>query len=157
VKFEFREAHAEDADTLLLLMRQFYASRNYLFEEKSARSTLLELLASPSLGRTWLIVADEVAVGYLALTFGFSLEYGGRDAFVDEFFVEPRARGRGFGRGALSFVLGEASRLGIHAVHLEVDRGNPSAYALYQSVGFVDNDRQLLTHRPPRWPTARCS
>lgn len=157
MKLDFREAQADDADTLLAFMRQFNASQGYPFEESSARPTLLELLASPSLGRIWLILADQALVGYIVLTFGFSLEYGGRDAFVDEFFVEPRARGRGLGRGALSFALSEASRLGVHAVHLEVERINCSAHALYHSVGFVGNDRQLLTHRVARRPTRRCS
>ena len=27
------------------------------------------------------------AVGYAAVTFGYSLEFGGRDAFLDEFFL----------------------------------------------------------------------
>jgi ribosomal protein S18 acetylase RimI-like enzyme len=48
---------------------------------------------------------------------------------------------------ALSFVIGEASRLGVQAVHLEVERANPSAEQLYRSLGFESNDRRLLTKR----------
>jgi GNAT superfamily N-acetyltransferase len=150
VKLAFREARAEDADTLVAFLRKFNASQGYPFEETSARRTLLELLTSPSLGKVWLIVADGAPVGYLVLSFGFSLEYGGRDAFVDEFFVESRARGRGIGRAALTFALNEASRLGIHAVHLEVERMNAAAHALYESVGFAGGERELLTYTVAR-------
>jgi GNAT superfamily N-acetyltransferase len=153
VSLDFREADARDAAILLALMRDFNASQGYSFEPGSAQRALLELLASPSQGRMWLIEVDGVPSGYLALTFGFSLEYGGRDAFVDEFFVHPSARGRGLGRAALSFALAEAARLGIHAVHLEVERGNRSAHALYESLGFIGNQRRLLTHRVERAPT----
>jgi GNAT superfamily N-acetyltransferase len=146
----FREAGASDATTLLGFMRDFNASQGYPFEQADAKRVLLELLGSPSQGRTWLIEVEGVAVGYLALTFGFSLEYGGRDAFVDEFFIDPAARGRGLGRAALSFALAEAPRLGVHAVHLEVEHGNRSAHTLYVSAGFVGNDRRLLTQRVER-------
>jgi GNAT superfamily N-acetyltransferase len=150
----FREAEASDAATLLVFMREFNASQGYPFEQAAAKRALVELLASPSQGRIWLIELDGTPAGYLALTFGFSLEYGGRDAFVDEFFVDPGARGRGLGRAALSFALAEAARLGVYAVHLEVERGNRSAHALYESVGFVGNDRRLLTHRVERAPVS---
>lgn len=157
VTTDIREARTHDADTLLAFMRWFNESQGYPFDEESARQTVLELLGSASLGRIWLIVADGSSVGYLVLTFGYSLEYGGRDAFVDELFVEPSARGRGLARDALSFALSEASRLGVHAVHLEVERNNSSAHALYESLGFVGNDRQLLTHRVARRLTRQSS
>ena len=143
----FREAQAEDAELLLELMREFTATQTYLFKEIAARHSLHELLASPTLGRVWVIESRGSAVGYIVLTFGFSLEYGGRDAFVDEFFVRSLHRGGGLGRAALSFVLGQAACLGVRAVHLEVDRVNLAAHQLYQSLGFEGNDRHLLTKR----------
>jgi len=119
-------------------------------DEPAAHRALLELLAFPALGRAWLIEADGRPVGYVALTLGFSLEYGGRDAFVDELFVQPGYRRRGFGRAALAFAVEEASRLGVQAVHLEVERANPAAHDLYRSLGFGGNDRLLLTRRLAR-------
>lgn len=142
-----REVTTQDSDTLLGFMRRFNASQGYPFDDASARKILVTLLGSPSLGRVWLVEAAGSAVGYLVLTFGFSFEYGGRDAFVDEFFIEPGSRGRGLGRDALSFALREAERLGVHAVHLEVERSNTSAHGLYHALGFAGNDRQLLTRR----------
>lgn len=150
---EFRAAQSTDAETLLAFMREFNASQEYPFEAPAARRALLELLGSPALGRVWLIVAEGAPVGYVALTLGFSLEYGGRDAFIDELFLRPPFRRRGFGKAALSFALAEASRLGVQAVHLEVERANPAAHGLYLSLGFVSKNRQLLTRQLTRRST----
>jgi ribosomal protein S18 acetylase RimI-like enzyme len=37
--------------------------------------------------------------------------------------------------------------LGVHAVHLEVERANAAAQGLYRKFGFQDHERYLLT----RW------
>jgi len=144
---QHREARPEDAAGLLELVREFTALQTYPFDEPRMRRALQQLLGSPELGRIWLIVDDGAAVGYVALTFGYSLEHGGRDALIDELFVQPQARGRGLGRAAVVFALEQAAGLGANAVHLEVERTNPSAHELYRSLGFGGNDRQLLTRR----------
>jgi len=146
VQPNFREGELRDAELVLELMREFAATQRYPLRDTAAHA-LRELLTSPAVGRVWLVEADGSAVGYIVLTFGFSLEYGGRDAFVDELFVLSSWRGRGLGKAALSFALSEASRLGVRAVHLEVERANPSAQQLYRSSGFESNDRDLMTKR----------
>ena len=45
----------------------------------------------------------------VVLTLGWSLEYHGRDAFVDELFIAPSCRGRGLSKLALG-VLEDACR-----------------------------------------------
>jgi GNAT superfamily N-acetyltransferase len=147
MRVELRLAEPDDADRVFSFLREFSAGQGYAFHEEKARRVLEELLADPGLGRVWLILAGAEAVGYAALAFGFSLEHGGRDAILDELFLAPHARGRGLGRAALEAVLSEAERLGLCAVHLEVERANPRAGRLYRSLGFTGNDRQLLTRK----------
>ena len=74
---------------ILDLMEQFYAEERYPFAREKARAALAPFLADPALGRAWLLRDGDAAVGYFVLTLGWSLEYGGRDAFVDELFVLP--------------------------------------------------------------------
>jgi diamine N-acetyltransferase len=84
-------------------------------------------------------------VGYLVAVWGYSLEWHGRDAFVDELFVEPGRRGRGIGSRALELAQEECRRAGIRALHLEVERPNTRAQELYRRMGFRDHDRYLMT------------
>ncbi len=100
--------------------------------------------------RAWLLRAktdtgaDSAVVGYVVLTLGFSIEYGGRDGFMDELYVVPDARGRGVGTAAVRLVMDEARKLGFKALHLEVMPGNERALELYRRHGFTDTRRHLL-------------
>jgi ribosomal protein S18 acetylase RimI-like enzyme len=136
-----------DLAELLALLERFHASQGYAFDASAARHALGALLARPELGRVYRIVQGGASVGYAALTFGWSLEWGGRDAFVDEIFVEEETRGRGVGRAALRALAAEAERLGVRALHLEVESANQAAQALYRSEGFAGNERRILTRR----------
>ena len=70
-------------------------------------------------------------MGYLVVAFGYSLEFRGRDAFVDELYVAPTHRGRGLGREALRVAEPCCLEAGVRALHLEVRPGNARARGLY--------------------------
>jgi ribosomal protein S18 acetylase RimI-like enzyme len=145
----FRLAERGDVETLVAFMREFYAIDAYPFDEGVARAALAGLVADAALGRAWLILDGEAPIGYVVLTFGYSLEFHGRDAFVDELFIRADYRHRGVGTQALRFVEGQCPALGVHALHLEVERTNLAGQALYRKMGFRDHDRYLMT----RWLT----
>lgn len=136
-----------DLDALLPMLERFNASQGYAFDAATARRALGELLARPELGRVYRIVSGAETAGYAALTLGWSLEWGGRDAFVDELYLEPAWRGRGLGRAALRALTEEARRAGVRALHLEVEAGNAAGQALYRSEGFAGGDRRMLSRR----------
>lgn len=142
-----RLAEAHDVDALLALMRAYYAEEGYRFVEAGARAALLQLAADPALGRLWRIDEGGTLVGYLAFTFGFSLEYRGRDAFVDELYLLPAARGRGLGSAALRVAEAACRDAGVQALHLEAERTKPRLLRFYARAGFEPHDRHLMT----RW------
>ena len=141
----FRTAEDADLDVLVAFMRQYYALDHLVLDATKARLALRELIQDASLGRTWLICDGTTAVGYMVLTLGYSLEYHGRDAFLDEFFIQASHRGRGWGRKALQFLEEAARALRIRAIHLEVTRANGRAQQFYRRLGFEDHDRYLMT------------
>ena len=129
-------------------MEQYYSYDHHSFDRVKAERGFRMLVANPTLGRLWLIDAgDQLAVGYLAVSFGFSLECGGREAFVDELFVLESLRGKGVGTKAIQHAIAECAREGISALRLEVTKENPDALKLYLKLGFQDLGRHLLT----RW------
>jgi GNAT superfamily N-acetyltransferase len=147
--FELRAASPVDRELLVELIAEFYRESGYPMDEGEARRAFGELLADPHHGRVWIVVVEGRPAGYLALTLGFSLEYMGVDAFIDDFFLRPEIRDRGVGTAVLSQVEAEASVLGIRALHLEVERGNARARAVYDRRGFREHDRVLLTKKLP--------
>jgi ribosomal protein S18 acetylase RimI-like enzyme len=147
MELQFRIAKDTDVNTILPFMRQFYAIDQYPFDELIARTALTDLVRDPALGRVWLVYNRDKAVGYLVITFGYSLEYHGRDAFIDELFIETNYRHQGIGTKVIEFALEACRELGVHALHLEVERTNIAGQRLYRKSGFEDSDRYLLTRR----------
>ena len=141
----FRAASESDVDTILGFMRRLYAQDGLPFEEADARRTLAGILEDRSLGRVWILGEGAETVGYMILTLGYSLEYRGRDAFVDELFVREDRRRRGLGRKAVQVMERACRELGVRALHLEVERPNAAARGLYRKLGFVDHERILMT------------
>ncbi len=135
-----------DLSQLVNMMKELQADDPWSvpFERAAAERAMDQLLQDPSLGRVWLIAADEQIIGYIVMCFDYSLEYGGRGAWVDEFFVRPSHRGLGIGSQALDFFVQQAKALGVTTVHLEVNHENP-AIELYRRKGFEDHERYLMT------------
>ncbi|HEV2762795.1 MAG TPA: GNAT family N-acetyltransferase [Pyrinomonadaceae bacterium] len=134
-----------DEDLLVELMREFYAVEHLRFDDEASRRALAMLLGSRAYGVVYVIRAGEETAGYLVLTFGFSLEFHGRDALVDELYVREAFRGRGLGRAALRAAEALCRDEGVKAIHLEIDRTNVRAQGLYRGEGYVDHDRYLWT------------
>ncbi|MFL6333855.1 MAG: GNAT family N-acetyltransferase [Pyrinomonadaceae bacterium] len=141
----FRVADASDADVLVEMMRDFNAHEKIAFDEREVRAALAQLFANDALGLVCLMLLCEEVAGYLVIAFGFSIEFRGRDAFIDELFVRDEYRGRGLGTAALGYAEGVCRGRGVRALHLEVDHQNTRAQSVYRRAGFADHDRHLLT------------
>ena len=142
---QFRIAMESDAGTLLRFMREYYAFDGHGFDEPKAHVALMALLRDQSMGRAWLILDGAGAVGYVVLCFGYSLEWLGRDAFVDEFYMLEEYRRRGWGRKTMEFVEEAARAAGVRTLHLEVVRTNTAALEVYRKLGFVEHDSTFLS------------
>jgi GNAT superfamily N-acetyltransferase len=114
------------------------------FDEHRRRIIFADFVKDSTFGQAWLIFEAERHVGYVVLTLGFSFEYRGRDAFLDELYLEEKSRGQGIGRKAMEFVEGVARELGVNAMHLEVSRDNDAGLELYRRAGYADHDRCLM-------------
>lgn len=141
----FRLAVESDTAALLTFMREYYAFDGHAFDDAKARVALTALLRDPNLGLAWLILDGEMHVGYVVLCFGYSLEFLGRDAFIDEFYLHENYRGRGWGRKTMAFVEDVARAVGVRAIHLEVVRQNATALQVYRKLGFRDHESTFLS------------
>ena len=140
-------AGPDDLDALLPLVRAFHDQGGIRMDDDRRRAALAPLLADPGLGRVYLIGPRRAPAGYMAVTFGWSIELGGRDAFIDEFYIRPAVRGRGMGSQALislpELLAGDA----VQALHLEIGNDNAAAEALYTRLGFMARSKYHLMTR----------
>ncbi|WP_049623823.1 GNAT family N-acetyltransferase [Frateuria defendens] len=146
----FRFAARADIDLLVDMVRRFHAEDRLAFDETRLRRGLGALLADPSQGEVLLwLDAGEAVAGYAVLTWGFSLEQDGRFLLLDELYLEPATRGRGWGRQALALLERRAEQLGATRLRLEVTHHNAHAKALYLQAGYADERRDLLARTLP--------
>lgn len=142
-----RAATPADLATLLPLVRDLHEHEHIRGTLADVRNALGRLLAEPQRGRV-LIVGDAGSImGYAAVVFGYSIEFHGVDAFLDEIYVLPTERGNGIGKTLLDAAEALCKAEGVVALHLEVDHSNPRAHELYVRRGFKDHTRHLMTKR----------
>ncbi|KAF0249571.1 MAG: acetyltransferase [bacterium] len=147
MKTKFVTAEYKDIEMLVGFTKEFYKHEHIEFDEKAVCAALKKLLDNSSFGNIWLIHYEEQLVGYCVLTLGYSLEFRGRDAFIDEIYVKDDFRGKGIGTKAINFMEQACKTLSVQALHLEVEKSNNSAHALYKKAGFEEHNRYLMTKK----------
>ena len=144
---EIVRARSDDAHDILPLMVAFNQAEIIPWRPDVMVPALHRLLNDDNLGIV--LVARSGAgrslVGYSLATFGYDIEFAGRDAFVTELFVDAAARGRGLGRRILASTLEHLRQSGVNAAHLVVRPENHRARSLYEGVGFQVSPRILMT------------
>jgi ribosomal protein S18 acetylase RimI-like enzyme len=145
-----RRATPDDLDAILPRTRALNAEEGIEIDDAALEAALRRLLADPGLGGCWIIerggAATGDAIGYAIVTFGYDLEFGGRDAYLTELWIDPAARGGGAGSAALALLAGELRALEVRALHLLVRPENP-AVRLYARAGFEASPRVFMTRR----------
>lgn len=136
----------EQEAALLRLASDFHAEDGHPLTERGV-AALTQAARGHPLARAWLIHELDRVVGYTVLGLGFGIEYGGADAFVDDLYLVPDARGRGLGKIVLDLLETQARDLGLAALFLVVDPENTPALRLYRRQGFEGTHWLLMAKR----------
>jgi GNAT superfamily N-acetyltransferase len=139
---QIRRATDADVASLTGLLGVQLAEHGVTLGERELRHAVEGLLRRPQLGRFLLALERDAVVGFAALAFLWTLEHGGRSAWLDELYVVPERRGRGIGASLLQAVYREASSAGAVALDLEVERGHERVESLYEREGFRPHARR---------------
>jgi ribosomal protein S18 acetylase RimI-like enzyme len=142
--YTLRIAAPADHATVLARTRALNAVEHIDIADDVLAAAVTRLLSDGSLGHVWLIERDAVAIGHAVVTYGFDLEFGGRDSFLTELWVDPEARGQGAATAALRLLEVELRRRDVRALHLGVSPDNP-ARRLYERSGFTASPRVFMT------------
>lgn len=140
-------ATGEDLDRVLPMVEAFHTEVGLTISDDARREAVQPLLEGTPLGALWFIGPKMSPVGYVAVSFGWSIALGGMDGFIDEIWVRDKVRSRGMGSEAILILLKTLREAGVKAMHLEVDNGNP-AERIYRRAGFRRRDYSLMTWTP---------
>ena len=140
-------AGPDDRARLLCMVEKFHQWARLQTTAEDRADAVNLLLSGEVQAAAWFIGPARAPVGYILVSFGFSIEFGGRNAFIDEFFIRESVRGRGMGSQCLQLLLPQLRDMGVKAVHMEVDQANVAAAKLYRKAGFAARETYYLMTR----------
>lgn len=140
-------ARPEHLDRLAALCAAFHAEEGISQTDEARRAALAPLLEGSPYGAAYLIGPARAPIGYLVVCFGWSIEFGGLDAILDELYIRPGVRGRGIATESLITLPRALAEGGLRAIHLEVDRENGAAIKLYKRAGFASREKYMFMSR----------
>jgi GNAT superfamily N-acetyltransferase len=117
------------------------------FDRAMMRRTLTEIRTNPIRGAVAVLNLNGQSRGYALLISFWSNEFGGEICAIDELYVEPEFRGRGFATQFIQSLANGGSRIWPRravAIAVEAYRTNPRAKALYERLGFEANPNHSL-------------
>ena len=144
--FALRAATLADVALVLPRTRALNDHEGIAVSDADLDAALRHLLGDPSLGGVWLVESDGAPIGYAIVTFGYDLEFAGRDAWLTELWIDHDARGSGAGSAALAALDLALRAHDVHALHLQVRPDNRAVH-VYERAGFAVVPRTIMTRR----------
>lgn len=140
-------AKPADIDRLMPLVAAFHAEAGLESSDTKRHDALAPLLDGSPHGAVYLIGPALSPIGYIVVTFGWSVEFGGLDGFIDEIYIRAGVRGRGVGAEVITSLVAMLKSVGMKALHLEVEPDNERALRLYKRCHFKTRDGYQLMSR----------
>jgi GNAT superfamily N-acetyltransferase len=140
-----RLATSEDYQDLIPLIKEFCEVDNHEFDDARIEKSLGPLLEDAELGRVIILEVKGELKGYAVLTWGWSLESGGREALLDEIYV--RKRNQGWGALLLEKVVATAKDNGAKIIFLETELANERVRDFYIRHSFNKEDSIWLSQK----------
>ena len=129
-------AGPDDLERLLPMVAGFQDHIGQPRNAEALEQALSPLLEGTPLGGVYLIGPRRAPVGYIALSFGWSIGFGGLEARISQFWVRSAVRGRGMGGDVLLALVPALAKHGLAAISLELPESDVRAQNLYLRRGF---------------------
>lgn len=139
--FRIRHASSDDAGLILDLIRQLAEYEKLAHEVVATEDTLREALFGES-PYAQVLIAEfaDTPVGYALYFHNFSTFTGRPGIYLEDLFVIPAYRGRGFGKCLLAYIAKLAVAKNCTRVEWSVLHWNEPSIQFYRSIGAVTMD-----------------
>lgn len=124
-----------DDDRLLSLMGRYHEEIGLTYDDAYRAAVTAPLLEGSPLGAVWLIGPARAPLGYVIVSFRWSVSLGGMIGWVEEVFIRPSVRSRGIGTEVLHTITVSLGQAGVRALQVRVD-DNTRLAGFCARVGF---------------------
>ena len=133
---EIRPARVEDVSVILRLIRDLATYERAPDDVTATKEQLVEVLFGEKPAAEVLLVFEaELAVGFAVYFYNFSTWLGRPGLYLEDLFVKPEKRGKGYGRALLTELAKIARDRGCGRMEWAVLDWNEPAIKFYRSLG----------------------
>ena len=134
--FHIEKMTADMESEVIDMVLEFYESNavDHRVPKDILLRTFKDAVSSDPVLQGHVLMDKENIAGFAYITEFYACEVGGRCIMLEELFIKPEARGRGFGREYLQWLIQE--RPDVKRFRLEVTECNIGASKLYERLGF---------------------
>ena len=139
--FEIRTARMEDVPIILQLIRDLATYERAPNEVTATEEQLVEVLFGPRPSAEVLLAFEQdTAVGFAVFFHNFSTWLGRPGLYLEDLFVKPEVRGKGYGRALLVHLAKIARERGCGRMEWAVLDWNDPAIQFYRKLGAKPMD-----------------
>ena len=131
-----RRAGLADLEILLILLAKQFDEHEIAFAPDELEVAIKAEFIRDDLGFFMIASKEDQAIGFAAVSYAWTLEHGGKSAWLDELYVLPGQRNAGVGDQLIEGVIEELKQEGCLAIDLEVEAEHNRAEHLYARKGF---------------------
>ncbi len=136
MSFTIRKTSKKDVSLILQFTKELAAYENISHEVQATETTLEESLFGETPQAEVLIgEEDGIAVAYAVYFFNFSTFHGRRGLYLEDLYIKPKYRGKGFGKTILKYLGKIAKEKGCVRMEWSVLDWNKSAIDFYERLG----------------------
>jgi len=138
-------AKLEHFNHILPLVNAHHDEAKLTINSKECHAAVRSLLQGIPQGAAYLIGPPKAPIGYIIITFSWSIKLGGMDGWIDEIYVRPNVRRRGIAGEVLTSLPKALLGAGLKGLHAKVSKENSEIVKIYESKGFVlDKNFQMM-------------
>lgn len=150
--FTYRLCNESDKEYWIAMNREFMAEEiedddlwnntNETSDEQFSH-TFMEALETDDLISLMIFEADGEPVGFANLMTIYSIWTHGKALILDDLYLRPQTRGKGYGKQALVFIEQFAKKRGCKRLQFQSEVTNPNAMEFYISQGYNPTDMKF--------------
>lgn len=138
VSLRIVEATEQDIPLILQFIRELAQYEKHLDQVENNEDRIRRTIFGEDRDiRAVIAYEGEVPVGYAIFLYTYSSFVGLRGIYLEDLYVKPEARGKGFGRALLSYLARVARARDCWRMEWVVLNWNESAISFYQGLGAV--------------------
>lgn len=142
MKINIRKFKLTDKKEISILIQKLYEEDSFgkKITAQKIDKTIKELFLHPEKGSIFVIIANDLIIGYALIIYYWSNEYGGNIINLDELYILPQYRRKKIGTNFINYLIKNKINSSF-AIQLEVTQNNKIAKKFYDKLGFNLSDR----------------